>query len=540
MAEHERSNRDKQAGLDEKHRTRQQESKPSFDKSHAWDDGLLSLTGTPFVPRMDAHGTMLSMIPFAEQRHDFIMQLQQTYGNRYVQRLMASMGAQANLTISEPGDIYEQEADIIAEAVSRSINTSVRRQPPEEEEEVQMQSVDSQPSIVSDDIETCINGNAHVQRVIDNLVSPKGSHAPDKNGSSISILKSNLLNPCVSEVRRSEVTSEETTVEPEILEFIQLCRDNGVSEEVIREVSNNPAARVQIRTAIESNREAWKEMFTEVLELINFRTTSKILGAVFSINAALDKAASGDYRGAAAEIVNLGVTGVLSSVAAVSMVANALSALFPGVYGYFQIFNASNTIDTLVRLVSGDFDVTPEEYIKLQSINDAIHNIPVLNLFSWTVDALFDFFADNQYATMEEVRQFLESESRLSSRIRQIFDEGIGTQLSELKSSLIEYYETRIAYTFRADTPAQAEGIILRLTEFASLLQNVVVPHIRSSGEVDNPERYALYIYEQISPYDPPYPVDLIREGISHINSMGSYKEEKPPEEVQSGWFSEE
>jgi len=72
------------------------------------------------------------------------------------------------------------------------------------------------------------------------------------------------------------------------------------------------------------------------------------------------------------------------------------------------------------------------------------------------------------------------------------------------------------------------------------LLQNVVVPHIRSSGEVDNPERYALYIYEQISPYDPPYPVGIIREGISRINSMGSYKEEKPPEEVQSGWFSEE
>ena len=46
-----------------------------------------------------------------------IYSLQRTVGNRQVQQLLRSGVIQAKLTVNEPGDIYEQEADRIAERV---------------------------------------------------------------------------------------------------------------------------------------------------------------------------------------------------------------------------------------------------------------------------------------------------------------------------------------------------------------------------------------------------------------------------------------
>jgi hypothetical protein len=46
-----------------------------------------------------------------------IVQLQQTIGNQAVQRLLRSRAIQPKLAISQPGDIYEQEADRVAEQV---------------------------------------------------------------------------------------------------------------------------------------------------------------------------------------------------------------------------------------------------------------------------------------------------------------------------------------------------------------------------------------------------------------------------------------
>lgn len=76
-----------------------------------------------------------------------VLHLQQTIGNEAVGRLMSEMGMRRNqpkLTINPPGDVYEQEADKVAEKVVSSTNQSVssnREQPvqrqemPEEEEE---------------------------------------------------------------------------------------------------------------------------------------------------------------------------------------------------------------------------------------------------------------------------------------------------------------------------------------------------------------------------------------------------------------------
>jgi len=135
MPEHERTSQKNQENADQKYRVRQQDSQPLFERFHTWGQGTLSIGETPFQPRMDEHAALVSRIPFSKQRHDFILQLQQTYGNRYVQRLVESMKVQAKLAVSAPNDVYEQEADRVAKVVTRADNFQVKRQEEEEEEE---------------------------------------------------------------------------------------------------------------------------------------------------------------------------------------------------------------------------------------------------------------------------------------------------------------------------------------------------------------------------------------------------------------------
>jgi hypothetical protein len=52
-------------------------------------------------------------MPSTAQRAPVLSALQQTHGNRYVQRVVT--GIQAKLKVGQPGDIYEQEADRVAE-----------------------------------------------------------------------------------------------------------------------------------------------------------------------------------------------------------------------------------------------------------------------------------------------------------------------------------------------------------------------------------------------------------------------------------------
>jgi hypothetical protein len=63
-----------------------------------------------------------------------VLNLQQTYGNRYVQRVMGKV--QAKLTVNPQDDQYEREADRVADAITKASASSVQRQvEPEEEEE---------------------------------------------------------------------------------------------------------------------------------------------------------------------------------------------------------------------------------------------------------------------------------------------------------------------------------------------------------------------------------------------------------------------
>ncbi|MCK5013331.1 MAG: DUF4157 domain-containing protein [Candidatus Omnitrophica bacterium] len=69
---------------------------------------------------------------------DRILFLQRTIGNQAVLRLIKSGALQANLRIGQTGDVYEQEADRVADEVMRMPEPGVQRQvePEEEEEEI--------------------------------------------------------------------------------------------------------------------------------------------------------------------------------------------------------------------------------------------------------------------------------------------------------------------------------------------------------------------------------------------------------------------
>jgi len=90
------------------------------------------------TPSIDSIATQLSSM-HTTKRAPALLALQQTHGNRYVQRVVT--GIQAKLVVGQPGDIYEQEADRVADEVMRMPEPGVQRQPEEEEEEELIQSI---------------------------------------------------------------------------------------------------------------------------------------------------------------------------------------------------------------------------------------------------------------------------------------------------------------------------------------------------------------------------------------------------------------
>ncbi len=97
-------------------------------------DSIRSDGGTPSA---DSIAIELGSMHTA-QRASVLLGLQHTHGNRYVQRVVT--GIQAKFKVGQPGDIYEREADRVAELVMRMPKPEVPRQE-EEEELVQTKSI---------------------------------------------------------------------------------------------------------------------------------------------------------------------------------------------------------------------------------------------------------------------------------------------------------------------------------------------------------------------------------------------------------------
>ncbi len=146
MAEFKRTGQKKQEEAAQKRRARQKDSNPLSDKNHSWDQDELSIGETPFSPKIEKHAELLARTNSSDAVHKLVMQLHKTYGNRYLQRLLNSKVLQAKLTVSNPGDVYEREADRVAQMITRSGDTQLRRQA-EEEEEIQMQPADEEKEI---------------------------------------------------------------------------------------------------------------------------------------------------------------------------------------------------------------------------------------------------------------------------------------------------------------------------------------------------------------------------------------------------------
>lgn len=60
---------------------------------------------------------------------DGLLHLHRTIGNRAVQRLYESGAIQARLKIGKPGDIYEREADSVADAVMKMPEPAIQSKP---------------------------------------------------------------------------------------------------------------------------------------------------------------------------------------------------------------------------------------------------------------------------------------------------------------------------------------------------------------------------------------------------------------------------
>jgi len=95
---------------------------------------------------LDEHAALLTDARLShpantEQKTRILTGLQESYGNAYVQRLLASRGIQAKLTVNPPDDQYEQQADRVADAITQAPVSQVQRQE-EEEEEVQAKAIE--------------------------------------------------------------------------------------------------------------------------------------------------------------------------------------------------------------------------------------------------------------------------------------------------------------------------------------------------------------------------------------------------------------
>jgi hypothetical protein len=89
------------------------------------------------------------------QRAPALLALQRTHGNQYVQRVVA--GIQAKLTVGQSGDIYEQEADRVAEQVMKMPAPHLQRQEEEEEEKIQIKELPGKTSEATPNLEDQIN-----------------------------------------------------------------------------------------------------------------------------------------------------------------------------------------------------------------------------------------------------------------------------------------------------------------------------------------------------------------------------------------------
>jgi len=134
MAENKRTRQKKKEETGPQHQLKHQHNEPDSERLPSGERSPLLIEETSGHPSAAEHAMMLSKIS-SVQRHEFVIQLQQIYGNRYVERLFDSVRLQTKLNVGRQDDVHEKEAGIVAKEVKRYVSHD--RSKPAEEEEVQ-------------------------------------------------------------------------------------------------------------------------------------------------------------------------------------------------------------------------------------------------------------------------------------------------------------------------------------------------------------------------------------------------------------------
>jgi len=161
MVEHQRINRGKTEELEESsHKKRAQQQ--LYDQLKAPDEGIVDFQTES---SLEQHSALLANTHSDKQRASLVIQLQQSYGNTYVQHLLNTRAMQAKLTINPPDDEYEREADRVADAVTQTPAAEVQRQEEEEEELMMKPSAEIQRQpIEEEEEELMMKPSAEIQR----------------------------------------------------------------------------------------------------------------------------------------------------------------------------------------------------------------------------------------------------------------------------------------------------------------------------------------------------------------------------------------
>ena len=173
MAQHKRTNQERHEGPEEESRHTKKAQQPLYDQLKTADEGIVPAVDFRAGPSIERHASLLADAHSDVQRAHLVIQLQRSYGNAYVQRLLSSRTVQAKLTVNPPDDVYEREADRVADAASEiqrqpmeeeeemlqpKAASEIQRQPIEEEEEMlQPKADDNQPLAVAEDLEKRIS-----------------------------------------------------------------------------------------------------------------------------------------------------------------------------------------------------------------------------------------------------------------------------------------------------------------------------------------------------------------------------------------------
>jgi len=147
MTQRKQGKRDKTEKPEEQGGHKRKTTQSLYDQSKTADEGVANLLAKTSV---EDHATLLAEARSSEQRASLVTNLQKSYGNTYVQRLLSSMGVQAKLTVNPPDDEYEKEADRIANQVSQAPASEIQRQ---EEEEIQAKATQVQRQIEEEEEE---------------------------------------------------------------------------------------------------------------------------------------------------------------------------------------------------------------------------------------------------------------------------------------------------------------------------------------------------------------------------------------------------